>query len=204
MRKVGSSRAATWPIVRQAAIGLLFKYGYQAMNLRELSRVAGLQAGSLYNYFSSKQELLYRLICETMDEMLRDIEKALESVTDPVERAERFIEVMVRWHSERRDETFIGHMELRSLPEEQYTTYVALRKGFESIFLGIVKLGCKNGVFAVPDERIATIAILQSLTGICYWYRPDGRLSVKRLTRIYTQMILAQLQSGEIKISRAA
>lgn len=204
MRKTGSSRAETWPIVRQAAIDLLFKHGYEAMNLRELSQMAGLQAGSLYNYFSSKQELLYRLICETMDEMLIDIEKTLESVTDPVERAKRFIEVMVYWHSERRNETFIGHMELRSLPEGHFDTYVALRTRFETIFLGIIKLGCKKGVFAVPDDRIATFAIIQSLTGICHWYRPKARLSVKQITKIYTLMILAQLQSEKKKVSRAA
>lgn len=204
MRKVGSNRAATWPLVRKAAIELLARKGYRAMNLRDLSSNAGMQAGSLYNYFSSKQELLYRLICETMEEILRDIDTALAPLSDPVEQAERFIEVMVRWHTQRRDECYIGHMELRSLPKEQYHTYVALRSRFEHVFSDIIKAGCKRGVFSVPDERIATIAILQSLISICNWYRPDGRLSVERLIKIYTQMILAQLHVRDKKIARAA
>jgi hypothetical protein len=111
---------------------------------------------------------------------------------------------MVRWHTQRRDECFIGHMELRSLPADRYETYIALRSRFEYVLRSIVRDGCKKGLFRVADDRIATIAVLQTLASICQWYRPDGRLSVKRLTRIYTQMILDQLRADRQNVTRVA
>ena len=53
MRKSGATREVTWPLIRKAAIDLLYTHGFNVMNLRQLSGAAGLQAGSLYNYFNS-------------------------------------------------------------------------------------------------------------------------------------------------------
>lgn len=163
------------------------------MNLRELSGAAGLQAGSLYNYFHSKDDLLFRLITEIMDDFLSEIDARLQGVDDPMERLKIYIKSMVVWHSKRRKETYIGHMELRNLPEERYKVQVEARDRFEGALMEILRAGRKEGIFRVPDEKVATIIVISMLRGISDWYRPDGRFSIRQLVGVYTEMVLKTL-----------
>lgn len=196
MRTVGSTREVTWPAIRKAGIDLLYRHGFEAMNLRELAREAGLKgAGSLYNYFGSKEDFLFRIMCEIMEEILVELEEHVGSVQGVVERVEAFVEFHIRWHTTRREETFISHMEMRSLPEARYKAYVGLRKKYESFVVKLISAGCKSGDFSVPDVHILTQSILSMLTSISSWYHVGGRVSQKRLITIHQQMILAMLRT---------
>lgn len=192
MRKAGSRRDITWPNIRKAAIELLYKRGFDGMNLRELSSTVGLQAGSLYNYFTSKEDLLYRLISEVLDDLSAELEEAVGGIDDPVEQLKKVIEILVIRHSKRRKEVYIGHLEMRSLPKDRYKAYVEKRDRIERVVRDIVAAGRKAGAFEVPDEGVATISIFNMLTGIADWYRPGGRLTVRQLVNVYTELILKQ------------
>jgi hypothetical protein len=45
--------------------------------------------------------------------------------------------------------------------------------------------GVAAGVFHVPDERVASFAILQMGIAVSGWYRPEGNLSVPQLCDVY-------------------
>jgi AcrR family transcriptional regulator len=195
MRTVGSSREVTWPAIRKAGIELFYRHGFEAMNLRELAREAGLKgAGSLYNYFDSKEDFLFRIMCEIMDEIMVELEDNVGPVQGVVERVKAFVEFHIRWHTTRREETFISHMEMRSLPQARYRAYVALRKKYETFVAKLISAGCKSGDFSVPDVHILTQSILSMLTSISRWYHVGGRVSQKRLIEIHQQMVLAMLR----------
>ncbi len=197
MRTVGSTREVTWPAIRNAGIELLYRHGFEAMNLRELAREAGLRgAGSLYNYFGSKEEFLFRIMCEIMEEILLELEQSVGPVQGAVERLNAFVEFHIRWHTTRRQETFISHMEMRSLPPERYKSYVGLRKKYETFVAKLISAGCRSGDFSATDVHILTQSILSMLTSICNWYHIGGRVSQKRLIEIHQQMVLAMLRSG--------
>lgn len=197
MRTVGSSREATWPVIRKAGIELLYRHGFEAMNLRQLAKAAGLKGGgSLYNYFDSKEDFLFRLMCEIMEEILAELEENVGPVSEPVEKVKTFVEFHIRWHTGRREETFISHMEMRSLSSERYAIYVGLRKRYEDFVVKMISAGCKSGDFSVPDVQVVTQSILSMLTSISSWYKPGGRVSQKRLIEIHIQMVLAILKSG--------
>jgi len=193
LRTKGSNREVTWLNIRHAAINLLYRKGFRKMNVRELSGVAGLQAGSLYNYFDSKDDLLYRLITEITDDLLAEVSQRLDAVEDPVERVKRYIETMVKWHTLRRKEAYIGHMEVRSLSTKRYKIHIRQRDQAEQIFTKILADGCAAGIFEVPDAKIATMSTLAMLRGIADWYRQRGRFSSSQLVEIYTELILKQI-----------
>ena len=43
-----------------------------------------------------------------------------------------------------------------------------------------------DGTLAVGDVKATAFAILAMLTGICTWYKPEGRLSVAALVALHT------------------
>jgi len=203
MRKVGSSREATWPMIRRAGVDLLYRHGFEGMNLRELAKAAGFRGkGSLYNYFESKEDFLFILMCDIMEEILRDLESNVSPVDGPLERIKAFVRFHIEWHTTRREETFISHMEMRSLTPAHCVTYVALRKRYERFFQDIIMAGCESGEFRISDVPIVVQSTLSMLTSVCTWYHPGGRVSLEELVAIHIRMVLAILNANAIAESQ--
>ena len=68
----------TLEAIRKAGLRLIFEHGYAAMSLRDLAAEVGIQVGSLYNHISTKQELLFELVQDHVNELLRQLDRALE------------------------------------------------------------------------------------------------------------------------------
>lgn len=186
-------------MIRRAGVDLLYRHGFEAMNLRELAKAAGFRGkGSLYNYFESKEEFLFILMCDIMEEIIRDLEANVGPVLEPLDRMKAFVRFHIDWHTARREETFISHMEMRSLNPERYATYVALRKRYERFFTDIVLAGRRSGVFQVDDVPVIVQSTLSMLTSVCTWYRPGGPLSQEELVAIHIRMVLAILNVNAI------
>ncbi|WP_332816328.1 TetR/AcrR family transcriptional regulator [Ramlibacter sp.] len=195
-RPAGVNGADTRRAVRKAAIERIFRHGFEAMNLRDLAADVNLRLGSLYNHVPQKQEFLAELLEDIMLELLQDFAQRMQGLRDPLERLLAFVRFHIEWHTARRQETFIGNMELRSLTREQYDRVIGLRKDYEAQVRAIVADGRKAGVWDVDDVRVTTLALLSLLTGVSAWYREGGRLRQERLIRIYQRLAVRMLGAG--------
>jgi AcrR family transcriptional regulator len=184
-RPTGVSGADTMRAIRKAAISRIYRHGFEAMNLRDLAADVNLRLGSLYNHVPQKQEFLANLLEDIMRELLQDLQVRMGGLTDPQQRLLRFVRFHIEWHTARKEETFIGNMEQRSLNEEQRARFVAQRKEYEAHLRTILTDGEKAGLWRLDDVRVTTLALLSMLTGIGSWYRTDGRLRQERLIKIY-------------------
>lgn len=195
-RPVNADAAATWSTIRRAGIRLMFTHGFEAMNLRQLAAESGLKPGSLYNYFASKDQFLWLILRDIMQEILTDLEDSVGSSGTPRARLQRFIAFHIRWHTARRVETFIGSMEMRHLSKADYKNYVQLRRRYEDYLTAILQDGIQSGDFSMIDVRITTLAILSMLTGAYTWYKKTGRLSQRELSAIYTDLVFRMADSS--------
>ena len=190
-RTIGSHGPTTLEAIRKAGVRLIFEQGYEAMSLRQLAAEVGIQAGSLYNHISTKQELLFELVQDHINDLLRQLDLALEGKTDPVERLRSFVAFHVTYHMTRKREVFIANSELRSLEPKNYDAIVKLRGAYEARLAGILAEGVAEGVFEIVDVQVATFAILALLTGLCAWYRPGGRLSKEAIIATHEKLVLS-------------
>ncbi len=190
-RTIGSHGPKTMEAIRKAGLRLIFERGYEAMSLRQLAAEVGIQAGSLYNHISTKQELLFDLIQDHINELLRQLDRALAGKDEPVEKLRAFVAFHVTYHMTRKREVFIANSELRSLEPKNYQAIVALRGAYEQRLAGILADGAAKGVFQVADVQVATFAIIALLTGLCTWYRPGGRLTREAIVDAHEKLVLS-------------
>ncbi|KJE21725.1 transcriptional regulator, TetR family [Frankia torreyi] len=188
MRVAGSNKADTWSRLKAAGIDLLFKHGYEAMNTRQLAEAAGLKPGSIYYYFKSKEEFLHRLLIDLLQEVVADLEGGLEDVGDVEQRLETYVRILVRWHVDRREETFIASIEIRSLSGQRHERYMLLRRRFDALLAEILQQGIDEERFAVPNEPVLRNAILSMITGICGWYDPAGPLGLSSISDEFVRL----------------
>lgn len=189
-RRSGSSGAQTLKAIRKAGLRLIFEHGYEAMSLRHLAGEVGIQAGSLYNHIATKQQLLVDLIREHMEDLISSLDARLDGIDDPVERLRTFVEFHVSTHMWRKQEVYISTFELRALEPANYARIIRLRRLYEERLNAILDLGVSQRRFDLADTRLATFALLAMLTGVCTWYRPNGRLSKEAIVDLHISLVV--------------
>ena len=184
--------------ILKAAISLFTERGYHGTSMRSLALAARLEAGSLYHHFPSKQKILCAIFERTMNDVLAGIEGALESAAGVEDKLRAVVRFHVVFHIERQQEAFLSHSELRSLTAANRQRIVAKRDRYEERLRGLLAAGVEDGLFDIPDVRLATIAVLTMCSGVADWFAGDGPLSADTVADAYIEMIMRLLRrSGD-------
>jgi hypothetical protein len=102
---------------------------------------------------------------------------------------EAFVRFHIRHNLPRAEAVFLSYMELRNLSESNFAVIEALRRAYETELETILRAGQAEGVLALPDPKLAAMAIIAMLTGVNTWYREGGRLSRETVETIYWDMV---------------
>lgn len=194
-RTVGSSGERTAQAIREAGVRLIYRHGFEAMGLRQLAAEVGIQPGSLYKYFETKQSLLFEIVRDHMEDLLAQLQAATAGLGDPDAQLKAFAAFHLRYHMTRRMQVYIANSELRSLDPDNRDRIVALRSRYERIVEGIVARGIEAGVFRPVDVKVTTFALIAMLTGICEWYKPDGRMSQDELVALHVDLVMKGVEA---------
>ena len=186
-RTTGSHSALTEPRIRDAAQRLFARNGYAAVSMRQIASEVGVQVGALYNYTPDKQSLLNDLMVAHLNEFLK-LYDLLPRSADPMQALESFTRFHIHHHAERPEAVFIAYMELRNLTPENFVRVEGLRRQYEDRLSAILMRGQAEGLFAITDARITTMALIAMLTGVNTWFRQTGRLSLSEIEAIYWDM----------------
>jgi AcrR family transcriptional regulator len=189
-RTAGSDGERTEAAIREAAVSLMARHGYEAMSMRQLATEVGVQAAALYRYFPTKQDLLFTLLNEHMETLIAAWDAARPRNADPAVRLASFVDNHIRFHVARRHSTHVSNMELRSLSHERLSHMLRLRTRYEKELRQILREGAEDGSFVMEDVGLTAMAIIQMITGVIVWFRPDERLSVDEVTKSYLAMTL--------------
>jgi AcrR family transcriptional regulator len=189
-RTTGSDGGRTEAALREAALTLMARHGYDAVTMRRLAAEVGVQAAALYRYLPTKEDLLFTLMREHMEGLLAAWESVRPAAPGPTERLSAFVRNHIRFHVERRRSTHVSNMELRSLSRERLSAILRLRTTYEKELRQILRDGAEDGTFAVEEPALTAMAIIQMITGVIVWFRPDERLSVEEVAETYLGMTL--------------
>ena len=189
-RKAGSDGEKTQAAIREAAVALIARYGYEAVSMRRLGTEVGVQAAALYRYFPTKEDLLFSLMNEHMEGLLAAWQAARPASGAPVARLTAFVKNHIAFHIERRHATHVSNMELRSLSHDRLTQILKLRTTYEKELRTILRDGAEAGPLSIDDTGLTAMALIQMMTGVIVWFRPEDRLSVAGVTETYLAMTM--------------
>jgi AcrR family transcriptional regulator len=186
--------------IYEAAVRLISERGYHGTSQRSIAVAVGLQMSSLYHHFPSKQDLLVEIMARSMRDLISAVEQAVAQADGdgPEQRLRAAIRGHILFHADRRQEAFILDSELRALEPAGRELVIKLRDQYEQIFADILQQGMAEGVFRIPDCKIAVFMLMAMCTGVAVWYRPGGRLPLETVADIYTDLFLrGALAAGE-------
>ncbi len=184
-----------------AAVQLFAEYGYHAAPLRDVARIAGIQAASIYHHFPNKQALLVEIMEVHMTRLNTQLERIIREHQDPLQRLQEAISNHIRLHTTYKQEFFIIDTEIRALEGENRTFILSLRDAYEKLIQGILRDGMEHDVFRNLDSKVASYAIIAMCTEVATWFRHDGRLSTQQVIALYRQIIMQGLLPSEYLLS---
>src|SRR5437588_756520 len=200
--KVRSEGRSVRENVRSAAVQLFAEYGYHAAPLRDIARIAGIQAASIYYHYANKQALLVEIMETHMRQLNTNLEHIVLHKDSVQQRLHAAIANHIRLHTTYKSEFFIIDTEIRALEGENRNHILSLRDQYESLIQDLLEEGMEQGVFRHSDVKVSSYAIIAMCTEVAAWFRPGGRLTVQQVIDIYSQMItqglLAVRESAEM------
>src|SRR5437660_650330 len=110
-----------------AAVQLFAEYGYHAAPLRDIARMAGIQAASIYYHYANKQALLVEIMETHMRHLNANLERILQKQMGPEERLHEAIANHIRLHTSYKAEFFIVDTEIRALEGENRQYILSMR-----------------------------------------------------------------------------
>lgn len=176
-------------IILKEAARLFREKGYIASNLRELAKRAGIQGGSLYHHFGSKQDILFQLMDNTMTDMVTSLSTLLAETNDPEEKLRRLLRFHISYTVCGPDETYITDDELRNLNADNYLQIIAKRDAYQKLFEEVFQGGCQQKDWMVVDYKLVARAAIQMGTGVASWYRSGGPMSIDQISEHYAELL---------------
>lgn len=178
-----------------AAVQLFAEYGYHAAPLRDIAKITGIQAASIYYHYANKEALLVEIMETHMRQLNANLERILREQHEPLTRLQQAIANHIRLHTSYKNEFFIIDTELRALEGDNRRYMLSLRDHYESLLQELLRDGMERGVFRSSDVKVSSYAIIAMCTEVSTWFRPNGRLSVQEVIDMYSQFIMQGLLS---------
>ncbi|AKQ55275.1 TetR/AcrR family transcriptional regulator [Bordetella hinzii] len=185
--------------VIQTAGRMFREHGYERTTVRELASAVGLQSGSLFHHFRSKEEILLEVMSRGIEEVLEQGGQALRRYEAPGDRLAALFRVHL-WSmlaGAGGDAMHALVYEWRSLSPQARAGVKALSDRYESMWQRVVEQAVGAGVLR-GDARVIKRYLLGGLNLTVQWYRPRGRLSPAQFVQAMLQAALPELaQAGD-------
>ncbi|MBZ2168556.1 TetR/AcrR family transcriptional regulator [Marinobacter sp. F4216] len=179
---VSDPKGARGRLLKEAA-RLFRDKGYERTTVRDLAAAVGIQSGSLFHHFRTKEEILKAVMVETIHLNTALLKTAVERAQTGVARLRALIRAELESINGQTGEAMaVLVYEWRSLSETSQAEVLKLRAIYEQVWLDVLAaLKAEGQLLADPFvvRRMLTGALSWTIT----WYRPEGGgLSLDGLT----------------------
>ncbi|MBD7978588.1 TetR/AcrR family transcriptional regulator [Serpens gallinarum] len=174
----------------QEAARLFRRKGYERTTVRDLANAVGIQSGSIFHHFKSKEEILRSVMEETVIFNTALLRAALDEASDLRERVLALIRGELQSIMGGTGEAMaVLVYEWRSLSEEGKAQVLALRDQYEEVWLGVLEEAREAG-YVQNDPFILRRFLTGALSWTTTWYRPDGPMTLDSLAEEALAMVI--------------
>lgn len=156
--------------VLEAAIKIMAEKGYSAMSVQEVADAVGVLKGSLYHYFSSKEDLLFRVIEDSYSRATATAEDVASLGLEPLEELFEYLRRQALWYFTQQDRAKIYFTEARQLKGERLVQMMQRGREYEKRLLNLIVAAKEAGsIKSNTDPRILCLYVEGSLENLRNW-----------------------------------
>ncbi len=165
--------------VLAAAAKIFSERGYAGTTMRAVAQEVGLQAGSLYYHYRSKEELIEAVLDLGINGVSETVRGALTALP-PNTSGRRLIEAAVLAHLKGVVDYGVYALSARrvlgQVPAHVRRKHVRLRDAYGDVWLELLQSARQSGdLRSDVDVRLSRTFILGALNSAVDWYNPQGK-----------------------------
>lgn len=182
---------------------LFWQKGYHDTSMRDIANVCDCKPANIYNYFSSKEDILFEVIRDITRQSLDAISHLEDDeTTSPVDQLRSLIKGHFSFLVQmRQTNVLISDTGLKDLTKEHRREVVKLRDHYDSILRKVIHRGIDAGLFSVKDEKVVSFLISSVIVRSNIWYNKKGRLSTNEVADLMFDFIYRGIKAGDAPAS---
>lgn len=180
--------------IQQVAQNLFRTKGYGASSMRDIAKEVGVEAASLYNHFSSKEDILKDICFQMATHFFEAIEPLEKKKFSAKQKLEKAIEQHVLVIVNHLDASAVFFHEWKHLKEPYLSEFKALRNKYEKKFIQIINEGFEQKLFRKVEVKIVSFTVFSALNATYDLYKPNGKLSAKDISKNISDIIINGLK----------
>lgn len=188
----GTESAGRLRILDEAA-SLFLRQGYAETSLRDIAGAAGMQAGSVYYHFGSKDEILEEILRRgivAVDDVFVTVSAELDPDAPPAERLRRHVRAHLGALFEHGAYTAAHVTVFPSAPPGVRSASIPVRDAYEQRWQSLL-------VDLAPDSEVdvtlARLLLLGAMSSALEWFDPGGVRSLDDVADTITRQTLLGL-----------
>ena len=159
----------------EAVIAVMSERGYAATSIQEVADRVGVLKGSLYHYFSSKEELLFRIVESSHEETTEIASEVSRLGLEPLEELMEYLRRSTTWYLENIERANIFFTERRHLTGERLDTANGWGRAFETHIQRLVTAAQEKGDIRDDlDVRLITRFLIGAVNNVRFWPSRPG------------------------------
>lgn len=183
--------------ILDAAVRVFCERGYAAATIQDVAEVVDMLKGSLYYYFPSKEQLLFRILGDAHDQVLEIFDEILALDVTPIERLRAFLERHLNWYLTNLELARVTFHEWKNLTGDLLDEQTERRRSYDEFVRNLIR-ACQRAGDINPDLNITYAAnyLLGAINAVPDWYRRDGRDPASTVAHIYADLTLVMLTNA--------
>ncbi len=182
------------------AASLFAEKGYHGTSISDLAQAMGMRKGSLYHYFKSKEELLFRLLDEYITEALTEIEKICALEVTPTEKLRQFMLFYSSFYAGDRDRLVLLINDIDKLGESYRLQVIEKERRYYRALTGIFSQLQAGGIMKPMPQSVAAFAFFGMVHYTCKWFHKDGAITAEELSEMFLEIFTKGLFTDPEKI----
>lgn len=184
----------------QMAAHLFRSKGYERTTVRDLASAVGIQSGSIFHHFKSKDEILRSVMEETISYNTALMQAALAEAEDLRGRVLALIRCELQSIMGGTGEAMaVLVYEWRSLSDEGQAHVLALRERYEALWLEVLGEAKTAGYFQA-DPFIQRRFLTGALSWTTTWFRPEGPMTLDQLAEEALSLVIKSAPTGSTRL----
>ena len=152
--------------IKAAALDLFLSRGFARSGVRQIAGSIGVSVGTIFNYFDSKEQILYALIFEMQKGVAVPLQAAARKYReqaaadgDPEQSLRMLLSEYARAVDVWRAQLLLAHQETRSLRREQLREILDGERRMGDLLADVIRIGVERGKFRPGDLHFRAHAI---------------------------------------------
>lgn len=176
--------------IKMAAAHMFRKRGYTATSMRDIAREMGMEAPSLYNHISGKQQILSELLIMVARSFTEGMEDIKGAPLSSIEQLERLIKLHVDITIDHTDAVSLLTNEWVHLEGDVAKEFAQLKDQYEEEFKRILNDCITDGHLDKVDVDLALFSILSTLRWLYSWYSKNKEVNRIELERQMVRLLI--------------